>query len=84
MGAEMKTFFIFLFVLAFLPLTFACGPGHEGGTSASTTLNEVHEGNMMYDFYGIGFFTFLIPVLIIISLILFIFLMIKNLKGGKN
>ncbi len=84
--AEMKIFFIFLFVLAFLPLTLACGLGHEGGTSSSvsTNVDGIHEGNIMYDFYEIGFLPFLIMILIIISLGLFILLMIKNLKGGKN
>jgi len=57
----------------------------EGGsTSVSTNVNGIHEGNMMYDVYEYGFFTFLIPILIIISLILFIILMIKNLEGGKK
>jgi len=34
--------------------------------------------------YGMGFYPLLIYVLVVISLILFIVWMIKNLKGGKK
>jgi len=82
----MKSFFIILFVLAFLPFTLACGPGHDEGVQtnlAPTSSNAVYEGNMMNG-YGMGFYPLLIYILVIISLILFIIWMIKNLKGGKK
>ena len=82
----MKSFFIILFVLAFLPFTLACGSGHDEVTQtnlAPINANAVYEGNMMNG-YGMGFYPLLIYVLVVISLILFIVWMVKNLKGGKK
>jgi len=83
--AKMKSFFVVLFILAFLPLTFACGGGHEGSNNLSTmNSNLVHDGSMMNTFHGGGILMFLVYILIIISLVLFIIWMIRILKGGKN
>jgi len=81
----MKSFFIILFVLAFLPLTLACGSGHDEGISTSSPINTnvIQNGKMMNNFYGGNFLMILIQILIIISLILFIIWAIKNLKGGN-
>jgi len=83
---KMKYFFIIFFVLAFLPFTLACGTDHDEITQtnlAPISSNAVYDGNMMKG-YGMGFYPLLVYVLVVISLILFIIWMIKNLKGGKK
>jgi len=79
---KLKYLFIVLFISASLPLVLACG--EEEVSQVPVTANAVYSNNIMSSFYGMGFFAFLIMVLVTISLLLFIMWMIKNLKKSKK
>ena len=84
---KIKSLFIILFIFAFLPLALACGDEQAGnniGNSASVNANAVYGNAMMSGSYSIGLFIPLIMILVIISLVLFIIWMIKNLKRNKK
>jgi len=86
---KIKSLFVVLFLLAFLPLVLACGDEQTSqGVSAPINANAVYGNSMMSGNYGMGFFAPLIMVLVIIALVLIIIWLVKqiqiNKKGGKN
>lgn len=80
--SKIKSLFIALSFLAFLPLALACGD--EQMNSIPITANVISGSNMASGFYGMDFFVPLIMILVIISLVLFIVWIIKNLKEKKK